>query len=70
MAEWRGFVVNFQWSPFPRNQSTKNPEKSREIQEDVNGEKLTVKKWWIFGADFFHGLVPIFSRFTPIFHGL
>ena len=22
-------------------------------QEDVNGEKLTVKKWWIFGADFF-----------------
>ena len=39
-------------------------------QEDVNGEKLTVKKWWIFGADFFHGLVPIFSRFTPIFHGL
>ena len=27
-----------------------------DIQEDVNGEKLTVKKWWIF-------LVPIFSRF-------
>ena len=24
-----------------------------EHQEDVNGEKLTVKKWWIFGADFF-----------------
>ena len=40
------------------------------FQEDVNGEKLTVKKWWIFGADFFHGLVPIFSRFTPTFHGL
>ena len=39
-------------------------------QEDVNGEKLTVKKWWIFGARFFHGLVPIFSQFTPIFHGL
>ena len=39
------------------------------FQEDVNGEKLTVKKWWIFGADFFHFLVPIFSRFTPIFHG-
>ena len=32
----------------------------RKYQEDVNGEKLTVKKWWIFGADFFHGLVPIF----------
>ena len=29
-------------------------------QEDVNGEKLTVKKWWIFG-------VPIFSRFTQSF---
>ena len=39
-------------------------------QEDVNGEKLMVKKWWIFGADFFTVLVPIFSRFTPIFHGL
>ena len=33
------------------------------IQEDVNGEKLTVKKNCGF-------LVPIFSRFTPIFHGL
>ena len=29
------------------------------IQEDVNGEKLTMKKWWIFGADF--------SRFTQSF---
>ena len=28
-------------------------------QEDVNGEKLTVKKWWIFGADC--------SRFTQSF---
>ena len=41
--------------------------KTAPYQEDVNGEKRTVKKWWIFGADFFHGLVPIFSRFTPIF---
>ena len=32
-------------------------------QEDVNGEKLTVKKWWIFGADFF----TVWFRF---FHGL
>ena len=31
-------------------------------QEDVNGEKLTVKKWWIFGADF--------SRFTQSFSRL
>ena len=29
------------------------------FHEDVNGEKLTVKKWWIFGADF--------SRFTQSF---
>ena len=32
-------------------------------QEDVNGEKLTVKNWWIFGADFF----AVWCRF---FHGL
>ena len=40
------------------------------VQEDVNGEKLTVKKWWIFGADFFTVWCRFFSRFTPIFHGL
>ena len=34
-------------------------------QEDVNGEKLTVKKWWIFGADFFHGL----RRFFTVYKG-
>ena len=28
-------------------------------QEDVNGDKVTMKKWWIFGADF--------SRFTHSF---
>ena len=33
------------------------------VREDVNGEKLTVKKWWIFGADFF----TVWCRF---FHGL
>ena len=32
---------------------------SKIVQEDVNGEKLTMKKWWIFGADF--------SRFTQSF---
>ena len=32
-------------------------------QEDVNGEKLTVKKWWIFGADFF-------TVWCLFFHGL
>ena len=40
------------------------------FHEDGNGEKLTVKKWWLFGCRFVHGLVPIFSRFTAIFHGL
>ena len=34
-----------------------------DIQEDANGEKLTMKKWWIFGADLFHGL-------RRVFHGL
>ena len=34
-------------------------------QEDANGEKLTVKKWWIFGADFFH--TQSFSRFARSF---
>ena len=32
-------------------------------QQDVNGEKLTMKTWWIFGADLFHGL-------RRVFHGL
>ena len=35
----------------------------RVTQEDVNGEKLTVKKRWIFGADFF----TVWCRF---FHSL
>ena len=30
--------------------------------EDVNGEKLTAKKWWIFGADFSR-FMQSFSRF-------
>ena len=47
------------------------------FQEDVNGEKLTVKNWWIFGADFFmvwcrffHGLSPrwpLLSTLRPYF---
>ena len=32
-------------------------------QEDVNGEKLTVKKWWIFGADFF----TVWCRFFTVY---
>ena len=39
-------------------------------QEDVNGEKTNGEKMVDFWCRFFHGLVPIFSRFTPIFHGL
>ena len=47
-------------------------------QEDVNGEKLTVKmkKWWIFGADFFtvwcpffHTVCADFSRFVRDING-
>ena len=33
------------------------------FQEDVNGEKLTVKRWWIFGADFF----TVWCRFFTIY---
>ena len=33
------------------------------FHEDGNGEKLTVKKWWIFGADFF-------TVWCRVFHGL
>ena len=46
--------------------------RAKSFQEDVNGEKLTVKKWWIFGADhftvwcrFFHGL----RRFFTVYKG-
>ena len=38
------------------------------FQEDVNGEKLTVKKWWIFGADFFT-VYADFSRFVRDING-
>ena len=34
----------------------------------VNGEKLTVKKWWIFGADFFT-VYTDFSRFVRDING-
>ena len=37
-------------------------------QEDVNGEKLTVKKWWIFGADFSR-FAQSFSRFKRDING-
>ena len=38
-------------------------EKLWKTHEDGNGEKLTVKKWWLFGCRFFHGL-------RRVFHGL
>ena len=49
MCSWRLFILAE--PPTPKS------------QEDVNGEQLTVKKWWIFGADFF----TVWCRF---FHGL
>ena len=45
------------------------------FQDDVNGEKLTVKKWWIFGADFswfgadFFTVYADFSRFVRDING-
>ena len=38
------------------------------FQEDVNGEKLTVKMWWIFGADFSR-FMQSFSRFIRDING-
>ena len=48
--------------PLPISPFSKHPN-THVNQEDVNGEKLTVKKWWISGADFF----TVWCRF---FHGL
>ena len=63
------FGVKF-WRSFARatlsrvwvSEAEKFTKSSRQNHEDVNGEKLTVTKWWIFGADF-HGL-------RRVFHGL
>ena len=44
------------------------PELSLASQEDVNSEKLTVKKWWILGADFFT-VYTEFSRLKRDIHG-
>ena len=44
------------------------PRRTPGTQEDVNGEKLTVKKWWIFGADFFT-VYADFSRFRTDING-
>ena len=38
-------------------------------QEDINGEKLTMRKWWIFGADLFHGLRRVFHGFIRDVNG-
>ena len=68
--KWAKFM-NFSFWPFLwfgllGQLLTKNPHfgapGKKFIQEDVNGEKLTVKKWWIFGPNF-HGL-------RRVFHGL
>ena len=37
----------------------------KDCQEDVNGAKLTVKKWWIFGADLF----TVWCRFFTFYKG-
>ena len=45
-------------------------QRNNSAQEDVNGEKLTVKKWWIFGADFFTVWCRFFHGLRRVFHGL
>ena len=40
------------------------------FKKTVNGEKLTVKKWWMFGADLFTVWCRFFHGLVPIFHGL
>ena len=50
-----GFLQNGLNRQHPK-QGTAKQGTAKRGQEDVNGEKLAVKKWWIFGADFFHGL--------------
>ena len=44
------------------------PQTFENNHEDVNGEKLTVKKWWIFGADFSR-FTQSFSRFVRDING-
>ena len=39
------------------------------INRALNGEKLTMKKWRIFGADLFHGLRRAFLRFIRDVNG-
>ena len=48
-----------------RNNLQGNNKSRRRKRWKTNGEKMVD-----FWCRFFHGLVPIFSRFTPIFHGL
>ena len=60
---------NLENSPPPPRPRPQTP------QEDVNGEKLTVKKWWVFGADFsrfgadFFTVYANFSRFVRDING-
>ena len=51
------------WLNFPRATFSRVRVSEVKIQEDVNGEKLTVKKWWIFGADFF----TVWCRFFTVY---
>ena len=50
--------------PYDRHETTVDSLESVS-QEDVNGEKQTVKKWWIFGADFF----TVYAEFFPVYKG-
>ena len=55
IEKWRGFLVNFFWSPFPTKRSTKNPQKIRGNSEQNSGqnsgrkfEKFRKLSFWNF----------------------
>ena len=50
IEKWRGFLVNFFWSPFPTKRSTKNPRKIRGKFGAKFGAKSGTKIWKIRGT--------------------
>ena len=50
IEKWRGFLVNFFWSPFPTKRSTKNPRKIRGKFRAKFGAKSGTKNCKIRGT--------------------
>ena len=42
LNRWRGFLVNFFWSPSPTKRSTKSPRKTRENSGQNSGRKFEI----------------------------